>query len=64
MRKRRRRDLRPTWDTLDDRCLPSGYTPAQIASAYGLTGIYLYVVLGNEGRGRWFGTDDCLDRDV
>ena len=39
MRKRRRRDLRPLWDTLDDRCLPSGYTPAQITSAYGLNGI-------------------------
>ena len=25
--------------TLDDRCLPSGYTPAQITSAYGLSGI-------------------------
>jgi subtilase family serine protease len=39
MRKRRRRNLRPVWDTLDDRCLPSGYTPAQITSAYGLNGI-------------------------
>ncbi len=39
MRKRRRRNLRPLWDTLDDRCLPSGYTPAQITSAYGLSGI-------------------------
>jgi subtilase family serine protease len=39
MRKRRRRNLRPAWDTLDDRCLPSGYTPAQITTAYGLNGI-------------------------
>ena len=39
MRKRRRVELRPLWDTLDDRCLPSGYTPAQITSAYGLSGI-------------------------
>ncbi len=39
MRKRRRRDVRPLWDTLDERCLPSGYTPAQITSAYGLNGI-------------------------
>jgi subtilase family serine protease len=27
------------WDTLDDRCLLAGYTPAQITSAYGLNGI-------------------------
>ncbi|HKM56532.1 MAG TPA: hypothetical protein VJY33_24220 [Isosphaeraceae bacterium] len=39
MRKRRHRNLHPVWDTLDDRCLPSGSTPAQIASAYGLTRI-------------------------
>lgn len=39
MRKQRRRDLRPLWDTLDDRALPSGYTPAQIMSAYGMSGI-------------------------
>ena len=29
----------PSGMSLDDRCLPSGYTPAQVASAYGLTGI-------------------------
>jgi subtilase family serine protease len=39
MRTRRRRKLRPVWDTLDDRCLPSAYTPAQIITAYGLSGI-------------------------
>ena len=48
MRNRRRGPrLRPLVDELDDRCLlsgftpnqPSGYTPAQIAAAYGLSGI-------------------------
>ena len=39
MRKRRRRCVRPLWDHLDDRCLPSGYTPAQITAAYGLNAI-------------------------
>ncbi len=39
MRKRRRRDWKPRCDYLDDRCLLSGYTPAQITSAYGLSGI-------------------------
>ncbi len=48
MRNRRRGlRLRPLLDDLDDRCLlsgfspaaPSGYTPAQITSAYGLNGI-------------------------
>ena len=34
----RRRAL-PLWDQLDDRCLLSGYTPAQITSAYGLNAI-------------------------
>ncbi len=39
MRKRRSRSLRPLWDHLDDRCLLSGFTPAQIAAAYGLNNI-------------------------
>jgi subtilase family serine protease len=39
MRTRRRRALRPLLDPLDDRCLPSGYTPAQLTQAYGLNGI-------------------------
>ena len=37
--RRRRRDLRPAWDRLDDRCLLSGLTPAQVTSAYGLNAI-------------------------
>ncbi len=39
MRTRRRRDLRPTLDQLDDRCLLSGLTPAQVTQAYGLNAI-------------------------
>ncbi len=35
----RGRRLRPGVEPLDDRCLPSGFTPAQIASAYGLDSI-------------------------
>ncbi len=37
--RRRRRELRPAWDRLDDRCLLSGLTPAQVTSAYGLDAI-------------------------
>src|SRR5262245_16184548 len=36
MSRKRRRALRPSLDTLDDRCLPSGMTPAQVTAAYGL----------------------------
>jgi hypothetical protein len=36
---RRGRRLRPLLDQLDDRCLLSGLTPAQLAGAYGLAGI-------------------------
>jgi hypothetical protein len=39
MQTRRRRCLRPTLDQLDDRCLPSGLTPAQVTGAYGLNKI-------------------------
>ena len=39
MRKRRRRDFHAQWDHLDDRCLPAGFTPAQITAAYGLNAI-------------------------
>ncbi len=39
MRTRRRHDLRPTLDQLDDRCLLSGLTPAQVTQAYGLNAI-------------------------
>jgi len=39
MRTRCRRALRPVLDQLDDRCLLSGLTPAQVTHAYGLDGI-------------------------
>ena len=39
MRTRRRHGLRPTLDRLDDRCLLSGLTPAQLTHAYGLDAI-------------------------
>ncbi len=34
-----RRSLRPHLEPLDDRCLLSGYTPAQLTHAYGLDAI-------------------------
>lgn len=37
--RRRRRELRPACDRLDDRCLLSGLTPAEVTAAYGLDGI-------------------------
>jgi len=39
IRKRRRRELRPSWDRLDDRCLLSGLSPALVTAAYGLNAI-------------------------
>jgi hypothetical protein len=36
---RNRRRLRPALERLDDRCLPSGLTPAQLTHAYGLDAI-------------------------
>jgi len=39
MRKRPSRGIQPLWDQLDDRCLLSGYTPAQLSAAYGLSAI-------------------------
>ncbi len=39
MRMRLRRRLRPAVDRLDDRCLPSGLTPAVLEHAYGLDSV-------------------------
>ncbi len=39
MTTRRRRALRPVLDQLDERCLLSGLTPAQLTGAYGLNSI-------------------------
>jgi subtilase family serine protease len=41
MRKRTERRYRPCPDRLDDRCLLTGYSPAQITAAYGLNAISL-----------------------
>jgi subtilase family serine protease len=46
MRKRRSRGRRPCWDHLDQRALPSGYTPAQVTAAYGLNAITFPASLG------------------
>ena len=46
MRKRRLRGFRPFGEHLDDRCLPSGFTPSQILAAYGLDGISFQPTLG------------------
>ena len=51
MRKRCRRGLRPIMDYLDDRCLLSGYTPAQIAGAYGLGAITFKTSTGTTVKG-------------
>ena len=37
--RRRCRELRPTWDSLDERCLLAGLTPAQLTAAYALNAI-------------------------
>lgn len=37
--QRRRRALRPSVDLLDDRCLLSAFSPAQLTQAYGLGAI-------------------------
>lgn len=39
MRKRPSRGLLPFGEHLDFRCLPSGFTPSQVAVAYGLNGV-------------------------
>jgi hypothetical protein len=46
MRTRRDRDFRPTLDQLDDRCLLSGLTPAEVTAAYGLDSIQLATPYG------------------
>ena len=46
MRKRRLRAFRPSGEHLHDRCLPSGYTPSQVATAYGLGAISFRPILG------------------
>jgi hypothetical protein len=38
-KRRRRRNLFPAWDQLDNRCLLAGMSPAQLTAAYGLQAI-------------------------
>ncbi|KAJ3054143.1 hypothetical protein HK102_011567, partial [Quaeritorhiza haematococci] len=47
----RGRRLRPLLEALDDRTLPSGFTPSQIAGAYGLSSIALTTPSGETVRG-------------
>ena len=49
------RRLRPALDRLDDRCLPSGLTPAQLTQAYGLDAITFTVAFRRDGQGGWHG---------
>src|SRR5271165_4987510 len=52
MRKfRRARRALPLVDQLDDRCLLSGYTPAQITNAYGLNAITFTSATGSTIKG-------------
>src|SRR5262249_56538605 len=46
MRKRRLRAFRPRGEHLHERCLLSGYTPSQVATAYGLGAISFRSSLG------------------
>jgi hypothetical protein len=52
MSRRRSRRLRPLLDPLDERCLLSGYTPAEITAAYGLGSVAFPTASGSiEGDG-------------
>ncbi len=58
--RRRRRDLRPAWDRLDDRCLLSGLTPAQVTSAYGLNAVAFTSSNGSTANGNGTGETIAL----
>src|SRR3954470_24243877 len=51
MSTRRRLGLRPSFDLLDDRCLLSGLTPAQVTSSYGLDAIWFKSSSGSSVKG-------------
>ena len=57
---RTRRRLRPALDRLDDRCLPSGLTPAQLTHAYGLDAITFTSPSGATVKGDGTGTTIAL----
>jgi subtilase family serine protease len=60
MGKRRRRELRPPWDCLEGRLLPSGFTPAEITAAYGLNAIVLSSSGGSDVPGNGAGQTIAL----
>jgi subtilase family serine protease len=51
LKRRRRRDLCPAWDRLDDRCLLSGLSPAEVTSAYSLNAITFGTPSGSTVKG-------------
>jgi subtilase family serine protease len=55
-----RRRLRPALDRLDDRCLPTGLTPAQLTHAYGLDAISFTAPSGATVAGDGAGTTIAL----
>ena len=57
-----RRNLRPRLDSLEDRCLLSGYTPAQLTHAYGLDAIAFRSSSGAIVPGDGSGRDHRPDR--
>src|SRR5947209_4806387 len=57
---RTRRRLRPALDRLDDRCLPSGLTPAQLTHAYGLDAIAFTLPSGATVKGDGTGATIAL----
>jgi hypothetical protein len=54
------RRLRPALDRLDDRCLPSGLTPAQLTHAYGLDAITFTAPSGATVKGNGTGSTIAL----
>jgi hypothetical protein len=57
---RTRRRLRPALDGLDDRCLPSSLTPAQLTHAYGLDALTFTAPSGATVKGNGAGTTIAL----
>ena len=49
--RRRRRNLFPTWDHLDGRCLLAGMSPAELTAAYGLNAITFHASNGSAVKG-------------
>ena len=62
--RRRRRDLRPAWDRLDERCLLSGLTPAEVTAAYGLDGMTFTSAERIQSQRRRHGRDHRPDRSL